>query len=55
LPSRRYRFQSRLSCCRDSREEAFAYPRLCWLSIARQLIASRPSPMVARGNSIIAG
>jgi hypothetical protein len=29
LPLRRYRFQSRLSCCRGSREEASSYPRLC--------------------------
>src|SRR6516165_3852754 len=29
LPLRRRRFQSRLSCCRDSPEEFFSYPRLC--------------------------
>jgi hypothetical protein len=31
---RRHRFQSRLSCCRGSREEVFSYPRLCWLGAA---------------------
>jgi hypothetical protein len=33
----RHRFQSRLACCRGSREEAFSYPQLCWLGAARQL------------------
>jgi hypothetical protein len=39
----RHRFQSRLSCCRGSREEAFASPRLYWLSIARQFSRGRTS------------
>ena len=39
----RHRFQSRLSCCRGSREEAFASPRLYWLSIARQFSRGRAS------------
>jgi hypothetical protein len=37
LRLQRHRFQSRLACCRGSREEAFSYPQLCWLGVARQL------------------
>jgi hypothetical protein len=45
LPLRRRRFQSRLSCCRDSREEFFSYPRLCWLGAARQSSQTAPAPI----------
>src|SRR5690348_2487687 len=49
LRSREYRFQPRPSCCRGSREEAFAFPRLYWLSSAR----SRPKAEYAVISAVV--